>query len=93
YTENNSCTNLNYSKYTINNEINLRHLDKDEAIFELDKYITQVINSNISDIVIIHGKNSPILKPAVHYYLKNNKHILNYYLDNFNIGITHAKIK
>ena len=44
------------------------------------------------EIVIIHGKSTNILTRKVHEVLKNNPYVLEYKLDNWNLGQTIVKI-
>ena len=43
-------------------------------------------------IIIIHGKSTNILTKEVHNVLKDNKQVLEYKLDNNNLGQTIVKI-
>ena len=59
--------------------------------------VTEFINDNIKqgnyEIVIIHGKSTNILTKEVHNVLKENKNVLNYYLNNWNLGETIIELK
>jgi len=54
--------------------------------------VNEFINDNIKlknkKIVLIHGKGTGILKKVIHEYLKNDKRVLEYKIDNLNDGIT-----
>ena len=54
--------------------------------------VTEFINDNYKmgnkEIVVIHGKSTNILTKEVHNVLKDNKLVLKYYLNNWNIGET-----
>ncbi len=78
------------------NEIMLRHKTKEEAIYELDKFIDSAIINKVTIIRIIHGKNGGILREAVHDYLKNNKRVESYKLAGYfegQFGVTIANLK
>ena len=78
------------------NEIMLRHKTREEAIYELDKFIDSAIINKITVIRIIHGKNGGILRDAVHEYLKNNTNIDSFKLAGYfegQFGVTIAKLK
>ncbi|MDD2376398.1 MAG: Smr/MutS family protein [Clostridia bacterium] len=78
------------------NEIMLRHKTREEAIYELDKFIDGAIINKITIIRIIHGKNGGILRDAVHEYLKNNKNIDSFKLAGYfegQFGVTIANLK
>ena len=44
-------------------------------------------------VLIIHGKNTNILKKETHRVLKKNPYVLNYRLDNWNLGQTIVELK
>ena len=76
-------------------EIMLRHMTKDEAIFELDKFIDKAITSKVGRVRIIHGRHGGVLRKAVHEYLSSHPFVKEYYLASFgegDIGVTIALI-
>lgn len=78
------------------NEIMLRHKTREEAIYELDKFIDSCIVNKIKIIRIVHGKNGGILRNAVHEYLKENKNIQSFRLGGYfegQFGVTIAMLK
>ena len=52
----------------------------------------QMILEN-NEFAIIHGVGKQILKRKTHEVLKNDKRVLEYKLDNFNIGCTLVRLK
>lgn len=58
--------------------------------------VTEFINDNYKigneEIVIIHGKSTNILTREVHNILKNNKKVLKFNLNNWNVGETIVKL-
>lgn len=77
-------------------EIDVRGMASDEAIIELDKYIDNAVLSGITDIRIIHGKGTGVLRKAVQEHLKRHKNIKGYRLGVFGEGengVTIAEIK
>jgi len=79
-----------------NNEIMLRHKTREEAIYELDKFIDGAIINKVGIVRIIHGKNGGILRDAVHEYLKKNKNIESFKLAGYfegQFGVTIANLK
>ena len=63
---------------------------------EISSMVEVLVNEFIKDnyrqkqktLVIIHGKSSNILKDEVHRVLKNNHLVLDFKVDNWNIGTT-----
>ena len=77
-------------------EIDIRGMASDEAIVELDRYIDNAVLMGITDIRIIHGKGTGVLRKAVQEHLKKQKSIATYRLGVFGEGengVTIAVIK
>lgn len=77
-------------------EITLRHLNKLEAMEELDKFIDNAITSGLARVKIIHGKNGGIIRNAVHDFLDNHPYISSYNFGDYHeggFGVTIAYIK
>lgn len=80
----------------ISNEIMLRHMHVDEALYELEKYIDHALIANLTTIRIVHGKGEGILRKAVHEFLKTHPNIKSYRLAEFgegDLGVTIAELK
>ena len=71
---------------SINPVIDLRGLNLDEAILELDKYLDDAFMSNLNEIQIIHGKGTGVLREGITQFLKKHKHVKESRLGNFNEG-------
>lgn len=77
-------------------EIDIRGMASDEAIIELDRYIDNAVLSGITDIRIIHGKGTGVLRKAVQEHLKRHKSIAGFRLGVFGEGengVTVATVK
>lgn len=77
-------------------EVDLRGQMVDEALMELEMFISNSILSNVGTITIIHGKGTGALRNAVQGYLKSSKHIKNYRLGLYGegeTGVTIAELK
>jgi DNA mismatch repair protein MutS2 len=71
---------------SINPVIDLRGLNLDEALLELDKYLDDAFMSNLNEIQVIHGKGMGILREGVTQFLKRHKHVKDSRLGTFNEG-------
>jgi DNA mismatch repair protein MutS2 len=60
------------SVYDISQEVDLRGLTKEDAIFQLDKFLSKVMLSQWQRVYIIHGKGEGILRKAVWEHLREN---------------------
>lgn len=77
-------------------ELDLRGMMVEEAIAELDMFVSRSILSNISLVTIIHGKGTGALRSAVHVYLKQSKYIKTFRLGLYGegeAGVTIAEFK
>ena len=77
---------------SISAEINLIGLNSIDAIYKLEKYIDDCYSSNISQIRIIHGKGTGILRNAVHEFLKKCPQISSFNLAEYGDGDSGATI-
>lgn len=68
-----------------------------EEVALVNALVTEFINDNYKignkEIIIIHGKSTNILTKEVHRILKDNKKVLKYNLNNWNIGETIVNLK
>ena len=68
---------------------------------EIVSMVEALVNTFIHDnkiqkneyIIIIHGKSTNILTKEVHRILRNNKDVLEYKLNNWNLGETIVRLK
>ena len=67
-------------------EVDLRGMDAVEAITTLDLYLDSAMRSNVSQVRIIHGKGTGVLRAAVHAELRRNKHIKSFRLGVYGEG-------
>ena len=77
-------------------EIDIRGMASDEAIIELDRYIDSAVLSGITDIRIIHGKGTGVLRKAVQEHLRRHKNISGFRTGVFGEGengVTIATVK
>ena len=68
-----------------------------EIVAMVEVLVTEFINDNKKMgneyIIIIHGKSTNILTNEVSRVLKNNKNVLEYRRNNWNLGETIVKLK
>ena len=90
-----STTSINIKSLDVPQEIMLRHMQKEEALSYLDKYIDQALVAKLGRVRIIHGRHGGILRNAVHEYLKNHPYVKEFHLADYpegGIGATVAII-
>lgn len=68
-----------------------------EIVAMVDALVSEFIHDNKlmknEYIIIIHGKSTNILTKEVHKILRNNKDVLEYKLNNWNLGETIVRLK
>lgn len=68
-----------------------------EIVSMVEVLVNDFIKENIllknKSVLIIHGKSTNILTKEVHKVLKNNKNVIDFYLDNWNLGQTIVILK
>ena len=77
---------ISVSNKIVPNEIMLRHKLKEEAIYELDKYIDSAIVAKLGRVRIIHGKHGGVLRKAVHEYLNTHPLVKEYHIADYSEG-------
>lgn len=73
-------------------KIDLHGYDRESARVATDDFILENLILGNTDVVIIHGIGTGIVKESVHKTLSKNKNVLEYKVDNFNPGITIIKL-
>lgn len=76
--------------------VDLRGMDSETAVMELDMFIDSVVRSGIHEFTVIHGKGTGTLRRAVQAHLKGHPNIRSYRLGVFGEGedgVTIAELK
>ncbi len=71
---------------SIKPSIDLRGMNLDEAIMEIDKYLDDAYLSGLNEVSIIHGKGTGILREGIKQYLKSHRYVKEFRIGNFNEG-------
>ena len=71
---------------SVSPEINLLGKTVDEAVAELDKYLDDALLSHLNSVRVVHGKGTGALRKGIHEYLRRQKHVKSYRLDEFGEG-------
>ena len=73
--------------------LDIHGFDRYGAVEMVKNFIDNCVRIDSKKIVIVHGKGTGILKESTHEYLKKDKRVLEYRLNNFNIGETIVILK
>ena len=71
---------------TASTEFDMRGMNTDEGIIELDRFIDNAVMTGINTITIIHGKGTGVLRKAVHDHLRRHKSIKTFRIGLFGEG-------
>ena len=77
-------------------EVDIRGMNSDDGLLEVDRFLDAVIMSNLDEFSIIHGKGTGVLRAAVQSYLKGNSRVKEYRLGGYGEGgdgVTIVKVK
>lgn len=74
-------------------KIDLHGYDRDSARVAVNDFVEEAFMMGYSEIVIIHGIGSGIVKNVVHESLVHNKRVLDYHISGMNVGCTVVRLK
>lgn len=77
-------------------ECDLRGMNVEEGIVEIDRHIDRCMRMGLSELWIIHGKGTGKLRAGVHEYLRKHKYVKSFRLGTFGegeMGVTIATLK
>lgn len=81
---------------SVSSSIDLRGMDSEEAIYNVDKYLDDAYRSGLGEVTIIHGKGTGVLRQSINDMLKRHPHVKSYRLGNYGeggTGVTVAELK
>ncbi len=73
-------------------EVDLRGMDVEQGILEMERFIDECVLLNLNTVSIIHGKGTGVLRAAVHQALKKNKAVRSFRLGVYGEGETGVTI-
>lgn len=80
----------------VRSEVDLRGMNADEAIMELETYLDRAMLNGYHEVYIIHGKGTMVLRKKIHEFLRTCKYVTEFKDANQNeggIGCTVATLK
>ncbi|MEV2280184.1 endonuclease MutS2 [Paenibacillus larvae] len=69
-------------------ELDLRGLNVEEAIIEIDRFLDESFLAGFGQVYLIHGKGTGVLRTGVQDFLRRNKHVKSFRIGNYNEGGT-----
>ncbi|MBQ8681877.1 MAG: Smr/MutS family protein [Bacilli bacterium] len=74
-------------------KIDLHGYDRDSARVAVNDFINEAALLGYSEVLIIHGIGSGVIKEAVQMALYRNKQVLSYHINGMNVGCTVVTLK
>ena len=74
------------SDTSVRNEVDLRGMNVEEAIMEVDAFIDHAVLRNLNQLTIIHGKGTGVLRSGIHMHLKRHKAVKTFRLGVYGEG-------
>ncbi|WP_125152735.1 endonuclease MutS2 [Clostridium rectalis] len=71
---------------SVSSSVDLRGMDSEEATYRTDKYLDEAYMAGLSEVTVIHGKGTGILRKAINDMLKNHPHVKSYNLGGYGEG-------
>lgn len=87
---------LKLNTKTVSSSLDLRGLDAEEACYRADMYLDEASIANLSEVTIVHGKGTGILRKEITNMLKRHPHVQKYRLGEYGEGgdgVTIVEIK
>lgn len=82
----NSKTIMSSKSKTISTEIDLRGMNIEEAIVDVDKYLDDSFIAGLNEVHIIHGKGTGALREGISSYLRRHRHVKSFRIGKYNEG-------
>lgn len=79
---------VNLKMSSVSSSIDLRGLDAEEALYRVDKYLDEAYMAGLTQVTIIHGKGTGILRNAINELLRGYKHVKSFRLGEYGEGGT-----
>ena len=70
----------------VSTELDLRGMNAEEAVMELDQFLDNAVMTGINVVTVIHGKGTGVLRTAVQTFLRRNKHVRTFRLGTYGEG-------
>ena len=68
------------------NECDLRGMNVEEGILELERHMDRCMRQGLSELTVIHGKGTGVLRKGIQDYLRKNKFVKSFRLGTFGEG-------
>jgi DNA mismatch repair protein MutS2 len=70
----------------ISTQTDIRGMNVEEAVQELGKFLDDAAIAGLSEVIIVHGKGTGMLRNGVHQFLRANHHVKSFRLGKYGEG-------
>jgi DNA mismatch repair protein MutS2 len=70
----------------IRSELDLRGSNLDDSIIEVDRFLDESFLANLSQVYIIHGKGTGVLRSGIQDYMRKHRNVKSYRSGNYGEG-------
>lgn len=70
----------------VSSSVDLRGMDAEEALYNADKYLDEAYLAALSEVTLIHGKGTGVLRNSITEMLKRHPHVKSYRLGEYGEG-------
>lgn len=61
-------------------------MDSEEALYTTDKYLDDAYRAGLTEVTVVHGKGTGVLRQVINEMLKKHPHVKSYRLGSYGEG-------
>lgn len=77
---------VNLNLKSVPSSVDLRGMDSEEALYTTDKYLDDAYRAGLTEVTVVHGKGTGVLRQVINEMLKKHPHVKSYRLGSYGEG-------